>query len=163
MELMQTNLDNQDFQSIKVDELMWEIIDELADKAVPDQISVEYNLPDDPSKSTLSGNRRLLFIAISNILKNAVKFSSGSLVTCEVSYKDHGIQILISDKGIGIAEEDLKKIFQPFYRAANAMKFQGYGIGLSLTDNIVRLHNGKIKIESKINMGTIITLFFPAT
>lgn len=162
MELMQTNLDNKDFQSIKVGELMWEIVDELAIRTNEHQIQVHYNLPDDPSKSVLSGNRRLLFIAISNILKNAIKFSDGKPVECTVSYKDQGIQILIRDQGIGISEEELQKIFQPFYRAANAMKFQGYGIGLSLTGNIVRLHNGTINIESKLNEGSSFTLFFPA-
>ncbi len=161
MELMQTNLNNKDFQSIRVDELMWEIVDELSIKSDIEPIDIRYNLPDDPAKSTLSGNRRLLFIAISNILKNALKFSNGKPVQCEISYRDAGIQIQISDQGIGIAEEDLNKIFQPFYRASNAMKFQGYGIGLSLTNNVVRLHNGTINIQSVLNEGTTITLFFP--
>lgn len=161
MELMQTNLNNKDFQQVRIDELMWEIVDELGDKTNIENVTFKYNLPEDPSKSMLFGNRRLLFIAISNILKNAIKFSEGKPVLCAISYKDGGIRILIQDKGIGIAAEDLKKIFQPFYRATNAMNFQGYGIGLSLTDNIVRLHNGKIDIKSEVNKGTTFTLFFP--
>lgn len=161
MELMQTNLDNRDFQNVKVDELMWEIADELAGKSNADQIRMGYHLPEDSTKSVISGNRRLLFIAISNILKNAVKFSEGKTVDCEVRYIDKGIQITIRDQGIGIAKEDLVKIFQPFFRASNAMKFQGYGIGLSLTDNIVKLHNGTIAINSVLQQGTTIVLFFP--
>lgn len=161
MELMQTNLDNRDFQNIRADELMWEIVDELAIKNHAEQIQVKYNLPEDSSKNTLQGNRRLLFIAISNIFKNAIKFSDGKQVYCEVNYLDRGIQILIEDQGIGIAEEDMEKIFQPFYRSANAIKFPGYGIGLSLTKNIVRLHNGTIQFSSKLGEGTRFTLFFP--
>ena len=163
MELMQTNLDNRDFQNIFVDELMWEIADELSVKTNADNVLVNYDLPEDLSSRSISGNRRLLFIAISNILKNAIKFSNGELVECEVSYnsKLQGIQILVRDRGIGIAEEDLNKIFQPFYRASNAIEFQGYGIGLSLTNNIVRLHNGTITIKSKLQEGTTFTLFFP--
>lgn len=161
MELMQTNLNNEDFQNIRIDELMWEILDELNFKEQSDNLQISYNLPDNPSKKMLSGNRRLLFIAVSNLLKNALKFSCGNPVKCEVSYKNHGLQILIVDNGIGISKEDLKNIFQPFYRAKNAIKFSGYGIGLSLTYNIVRLHNGDIEINSKINEGTSVKLFFP--
>lgn len=160
MELMQTNLNNKDFQQVKIDELMWEIADELSDNN-RGNVTFKYNLPEDSSKRMLFGNRRLLFISINNILKNAIKFSEGKPILCAVSYKDGGIRILIQDKGIGIGKDDLKKIFQPFYRASNAMNFQGYGIGLSLTDNIVRLHNGKIDIKSEIGKGTSITLFFP--
>ncbi|WP_236634387.1 sensor histidine kinase [Pedobacter antarcticus] len=161
MELMQTNLDNRDFQNVKVDELMWEIADELAGKSNGDQVRMGYHLPEDITKSVISGNRRLLFIAISNILKNAVKFSEGKTVDCEVRYIDKGIQITIRDQGIGIAKDDLIKIFQPFFRASNAMNFQGYGIGLSLTDNIVKLHNGTISINSVLEQGTTIVVFFP--
>lgn len=161
MELMQTNLDNRDFQNIRVDELMWEIVDELTVKNQGEQIHIKYNLPEDSLKNTLQGNRRLLFIAIGNIFKNAIKFSNGKPVYGEVNYIDRGIQILIEDHGIGIAEEDLEKIFQPFYRSANAIKFPGYGIGLSLTKNIVRLHNGTVHISSELGKGTRFLLFFP--
>lgn len=161
MELMQTNLDNRDFQSVRIDELMWEIADELIPKTLPDQLLIHYDLPPETSKNTLQGNRRLLFIAISNILKNALKFSNGKPVTCDISYKSNGILIRIDDQGIGISPEEMTKIFQPFYRAANAISFPGYGIGLSLTNNIVKLHNGNINVKSVLNAGTSISLFFP--
>ena len=114
MELMQTNLDNKDFQSIRIDELIWEIADELPFKTMVDHIKVSYDLPGDQSKRTLQGNRQLLFIAISNILKNAMKFSGNKEVSCTVSCKDNHVIIIIRDSGIGISEDDLKKIFQPF-------------------------------------------------
>jgi len=161
MELMQTNLDNKDFQSIRIDELIWEIADELPFKTMVDHIKVSYDLPGDQSKRTLQGNRQLLFIAISNILKNAMKFSVNKEVICTVSYKQNHIIITVEDGGIGISEDDLKKIFQPFYRSANALNFPGYGIGLSLTNNIVRQHNGSIQVKSALGQGTIFSLSFP--
>ena len=162
MELMQANLDHKDFQNIRVSELMWEIADELSVKRTSEHIPVNYIIPSGLADIELTGNRRLLFIAISNILKNAVKFSEGKMVTCEVTYFNHGILITVTDKGIGISEADLHKILQPFYRSANALKYPGYGIGLSLTNNIVRLHNGTLKIRSKLDEGTRVTLFFPS-
>lgn len=161
MELMQTNLDNKDFQSIRIDELIWEIADELAFKTNTDPIKIVYDLPADQSKRTLQGNRQLLFIAINNILKNAVKFSVGQEVLCTVGYKHQQMVIAIKDVGIGMSPADLKKIFQPFYRAANALNFSGYGIGLSLTNNIVKQHNGSIQVESILGLGTTFYVYLP--
>lgn len=161
MELMQTNLDNKDFQSIRIDELIWEIADELAFKTNTDPIKIIYDLPTDQSKRTLQGNRQLLFIAINNILKNAVKFSVGQEVLCTVGYKNQQMVIAIKDVGIGISPADIKKIFQPFYRSANALNFSGYGIGLSLTNNIVKQHNGSIQVESVLGQGTTFYVYLP--
>ncbi|MBB5646509.1 sensor histidine kinase [Pedobacter cryoconitis] len=161
MELMQTNLDNKDFQSIRIDELIWEIADELAFKTNTDPIKIVYDLPTDQSKRTLQGNRQLLFIAINNILKNAVKFSVGQEVLCTVGYKNQQMIIAIKDVGIGISPADIKKIFQPFYRSANALNFSGYGIGLSLTNNIVKQHNGAIQVESVLGQGTTFYVYLP--
>jgi len=161
MELIQTNVENSDFQNVRMDELLWEIKDELSDKTTEDHINIKYNLPYDPAKYTLPGNRQLLFIGISNILKNAIKFSDNKEVSCEIFCDSKGINILIRDQGIGIEQKDLKNIFQPFFRAANALYYPGYGIGLSLTNNIIRLHNGTINIISKINKGTEFHIIFP--
>lgn len=161
MELMQTNLDNKDFQSIRIDELIWEIADELAFKSNTDPIKISYDLPADQSKRTLQGNRQLLFIAINNILKNAIKFSVGQEVLCTVGYKNQQMVIAIKDVGIGISPADIKKIFQPFYRSANALNFSGYGIGLSLTNNIVKQHNGSILVESVLGQGTTFYVYLP--
>lgn len=161
MELMQTNLDNKDFQSIRIDELIWEIADELAFKTNTDPIKIVYDLPAGQSKRTLQGNRQLLFIAINNILKNAIKFSVGQEVLCTVGYKNQQMVIAIKDVGIGISPADIKKIFQPFYRSANALNFSGYGIGLSLTNNIVKQHNGSIQVESVLGQGTTFYVYLP--
>ncbi|PYF71496.1 sensor histidine kinase [Pedobacter nutrimenti] len=160
MELLQTNLDNKDFQNIRIDELMWEVADELSLKKRTEQ--VHYTIPEEVSGIELLGNRRLLFIAISNLLKNAVKFSEGKMVNCTVSYDARGLYIEIRDQGIGIAAQDLDRIFQPFYRSSNALEYPGYGIGLSLTYNIVKLHNGRIEINSELRKGTTVKLFLPA-
>ena len=161
MDLMQTNIANYDFQSIRMDELIWEIKDELSVKGNENQIQIKYNLPYDPLKYSLMGNRQLLFIGISNIIKNAIKFSDNKDVHCEIYCDVKGINIMVSDQGIGIDAKDMNKIFQPFFRSSNALYYPGYGIGLSLTNNIIRLHNGYIEIKSEIKKGTEFHIIFP--
>ena len=162
IDMMQTNIDNKDFQIIRLDELLWEVMDELAIKNPVNQVNVKYNLPVDEINITLQGNRRLLFIAISNILKNSIKFSNGMKVYCELTGNLKGITITIRDTGIGINAKDIAMIFQPFFRSANATGYPGNGIGLSLTHNIIKLHNGTINVNSEINIGSVFTIFFPS-
>ena len=161
MDLVQTNVSNYEFQSVRMDELIWEIKDELSVKGNENRININYNLPYDPERYTLMGNRQLLFIAISNIIKNALKFSDDKEVYCEIFCDMSGINLLIRDKGIGIDPKDLNNIFQPFFRSPNALYYPGYGIGLSLTSNIVRLHNGKIEVKSEPGKGTEFHIVFP--
>jgi signal transduction histidine kinase len=157
MDLIQTNTSNYDFQNIRMDELLWELVDELP----PDAVKINYPEQANKDKFTLQGNRQLLFIGINNIIKNAIKFSDNKQVYCNLFFDGKEINILIRDQGIGIHSQDIDKIFQPFFRSPNALNYPGYGIGLSLTQNIVRLHNGTIKVESQINKGTEFHLIFP--
>jgi signal transduction histidine kinase len=157
-ELAQANIDTNDLEKIQLDELLWEVVDEWGIK--PGQVKLEYNLPDDKTRYTINGNRRLLFIAIGNILKNAIKFSNDNEVNCVLSCSDNEAIITIRDKGIGIAHEEIKNIFRPFYRAPNATSHSGSGIGLSLADKVIRLHNGTIEVSSELNKGTTFRVAF---
>ena len=115
MDMVQASMDNNDFQEIRMDELLWEIVDELTGRNPEFKIKVSYNLPADDDSIVLQGSRRMLFIAISNILKNAIKFSDGREVYANVTSDNKGIYLTIRDNGIGINETDLEKIFQPFF------------------------------------------------
>jgi signal transduction histidine kinase len=157
MDLIQTSMAEQELQNIRLDELVWEAIDEFPESS----IKFTDLLPADKNKYILQGNRQLLFIAICNILKNAVKFSSNKPIECILFHNSNGINLSIKDEGIGIAEKDLQNIFQPFYRAANGLNYPGYGIGLSLARNIVGLHNGSILVSSVISKSTTFILTFP--
>ena len=65
------------------------------------------------------------------------------------------------DKGIGFESSELSHIFEPFYRSSNAYSFKGSGIGLSLVEKIIKIHRGKIEVESVINKGTKVTVTLP--
>jgi signal transduction histidine kinase len=168
---MTVGTDGSEQQKIQLDELLWEVVDEWgnlsagkAGKPNPagtqNFVSVQYNLPKDKTLYTISGNRRLLFIAISNILKNAIKFSGDKDISCTIQCRDSEIIIAIQDKGIGIPAGEIQNIFQPFYRATNAIRHSGSGIGLSLAEKIIRLHNGRIEVKSEISKGTEFDIIF---
>lgn len=101
---------------------------------------------------------------ISNIISNAFKFTPDKgCVKVEVRQKEIEIEISISDTGIGIPAEQLDKIFDRFYQAGNILhkEYQGSGVGLSLTKELVELHKGKINVESKEGKGTTFNVTFP--
>lgn len=104
-------------------------------------------------KCCILANPYLLKMAVSNLVRNALKYSSDE-VDITLSEKS----VVIRDKGIGIPKSDIPYISQPFYRAANTRSFQGNGIGMSLAVNILKLYDIVVKIESKENEGTAIIM-----
>jgi len=161
LELAQADMDlsRLKMKKVRIDELLWLTRNEIL-KRNPDYIInidiVEF--PDDEGKLLVMGSEHLLRSALINIMDNACKFSRDK--TVRVSFKSQNEVVYISfiDRGIGISEEDLKKINQPFFRGTNAKAFPGHGLGLSLTSKIIALHKGKMTITSKINEYTEVSL-----
>lgn len=118
------------------------------------------SIPEDDHLITLRGNKKLLHAALVNVLENACKFSDNRRVNMMVKTDENVLAISIIDNGMGIATQDLQNIFQPFYRASNARGFKGSGIGLSLTEKIVKMHGGEIQVNSTLGKGTEFTIFF---
>jgi len=162
--LAQTGFDGkkQNWQLIRVDELVINVV-ELAKKIEPDSIiSINFsNLPEEESKLYTEGNINLLQLAISNIVMNACKYSKNQPVEVKLNSENDRLLISITDRGIGIPIQDQQHIFEPFFRASNTSDFEGHGIGLPLTLNIIRLHKGSIGIRSEEKMGTEIQIFLP--
>lgn len=148
-------------EDVRLDELIWDLKTHYDAKSGVPVIDVQMkSLPEEQAHLIIPGNRQLLFIAIGNILSNAIKFSKGQKVICSLIFKNQRLMIMIQDKGIGIEKTVLKQIFQPFFRAENARTFGGQGIGLSLSEKIINLHHGKITIETELNKGTVFTIVF---
>ena len=99
-----------------------------------------------------------------NLANNAIKFTpAGGKITVKASDTGEFIQIDVSDTGIGIAEKDLGKIFEEFYRVDNPTNqtLQGSGLGLSLVKHIIEAHKGKIWVKSKLGEGSIFSFTLP--
>lgn len=108
----------------------------------------------------IRGNGDRLRQVFVNIIDNAIKYAkpNGS-IHVDAAPINGGVQIVISDDGIGISEEDLPFVTERFYRADNAKP--GSGIGLSVSKDIVSAHGGTLAIESELNKGTVVTVTLP--
>ncbi|MBL7836027.1 MAG: HAMP domain-containing histidine kinase [Bacteroidetes bacterium] len=150
------------FERLRIDEVIWQTL-KLMDTLIPDnKITFDIGLlPEDPLKLKVKGNRELLQMAFANILNNACKYSTNKPVRVSVASSDSNIHIVIEDKGIGIPKIELDKIYDPFFRATNTKLFEGYGIGLPLTRNVIRLHGGNLEVHSTIHVGTTVYISFP--
>lgn len=162
-DLAQTTIDVKDFEEVRLDELIWQVKDEWMNKVEGSLIELNYNLDPNPEKYTIRGKGYLLFIALGNIINNAIKFSNNQKVICSIESKSNETVIRIKDFGIGITAADKKDIFSPFKRGANAKGYEGFGIGLSLTEKILRLHDATIEISSDNKHGTEFIISFPAS
>lgn len=114
---------------------------------------------------TINVDGETFSIAISNILSNAIKYSKESGIIEINGIKENNNYILtFKDYGIGIAQEDILKLFERFHRGANAKKeYPGTGLGLSIVARIIKAHKGNIEIQSELNQYTIATVTIPLT
>ena len=104
---------------------------------------------------------KYLFIRIViNLLSNALKFSTNEVELSITSYGDE-LSIIVCDSGIGIPENQIIEIFNPFVRGFNANKIKGSGLGLSIVTNAVKCLNGNICLHSKVGLGTEFRISLP--
>jgi signal transduction histidine kinase len=99
--------------------------------------------------------------AITNLLTNAIKYGSGKPVAVSVAKHGSTVRISVKDQGIGIPEVKQEKIFARFERAVAKQSFEGLGVGLYITQQIVEAHGGKIEVESKEGRGSTFTISLP--
>jgi len=118
-----------------------------------------------PQTLVMNIDPRQIKTVFQNIIANGIKFSDADSHPVRISVKPqpHQTVVRIADNGIGIPEEELSYIFEPFYRVdkSRSKDTGGYGLGLSLCKTIMEAHNGKIEIASQPGEGTIVSLIFP--
>ena len=102
---------------------------------------------------------------LENLLSNAVKYSpGGGFVELRAETKPDKLHISVIDRGIGMSECQLERIFDKFYRAnVNNPAFQGLGLGMSIVKEIIETHGGEIKVESALGEGTLVHFTLPCS
>lgn len=107
-------------------------------------------------------DEKLFMYIIRNLINNASKYSEkDTFVRIKVDVQNHNLKISISDEGIGIPKDDLKHLFDPFFRSENVGAIEGTGLGLHLTKKYVEALSGEINVDSYQNKGTKFMLTFP--
>ncbi len=150
------------FDKVRMDQLLFDV-KETINRIIPgNKIQIDLQmLPESPEKLKVKGNEHLLHLALSNLLINACKYSNNKDVFVSIGVSDTHIIIVIKDQGIGIPGSELPFIYDPFFRASNTSNYEGYGIGLPLTRNIIKIHGGELLVTSENEQGTWVEVRLP--
>ena len=157
-----------DFETLPLIPFIEAAIKDIKTKCAERNIGIIWNKPE--TAYTLDCNTQRLKRVLSALFSNAVKFNKDSgfikvsLKDAPESFGQAGVFIDITDTGIGISQDDLKKVMAPFVQADNSYKraYEGAGLGLAIASQWTKLHGGKISIASKLGKGTVVRLFLPA-
>ncbi|GAB3928965.1 sensor histidine kinase [Larkinella terrae] len=167
LELAQVSLDDatMKFNEVSLDDAIYQATKMLTTRRPDYHVIFSFDNETEAMQSSLTvqGSISLLISAFLNLMENGCKFSPDNQVEVILGADDQWVTIQFKDNGIGIAEADIRHIYEPFFRAENAKRIHGYGIGLPLTYRIIQLHRGQINVFSRINEGTNFLLKFPKT
>lgn len=147
-------------ESIYLNALILDVLTLNSDKINNKEINIKLDVQDD---YYINSDNYLVLTILRNIISNALKYTNiGGEVTVSLSRQDGVIICKISDNGIGIANEDLEAVFNPFFRSDSSVhpEIKGTGLGLSIVKRLTELLQITFQIESKINEGTTVILGF---
>ncbi|GEK33473.1 sensor histidine kinase [Kurthia sibirica] len=146
---------------LPLSETIREVVVMLSQRATEAEISIQLHLDDE---AVIMADELKMKQIMINLLENALRYSDEGTVI-DVSSSIHGEEVVVQivDHGIGIPSEDLPKVTERFYRVnkARSRADGGSGLGLSIVAQLVQAHDGRWTIDSELNLGTTITLYFP--
>jgi signal transduction histidine kinase len=142
-----------------------ELIDELCEEHVnlSGSLIIDRDIHSLPPQLLM--DKKVMTIILSNLLSNAVKYSPKSPHIHVHGYIDEVGNMIISvkDNGVGIPQSEIPHVFERFFRATTSSGIVGSGVGLSLVADLMKLHNGMIRVESDVGQGSCFTVTFPAS
>jgi two-component system sensor histidine kinase ArlS len=148
---------------VRIDEILLALPADVAKINPAYSVQIYFDdLPEEEDKLLVFGNETLLASAIRNIVVNACKYSQDNKASVHLQLSGHYLLIVVVDKGPGIPQEELKNIFQPFYRVEDNRTAGGFGLGLSLAERFIKIHKGSIEVLSAVGEGTSFTIKLPA-
>ena len=151
------------FEEISVHDVINEIFRLIKEEAMGHDIVLKKKF--DPEIQYIQADRRALKQILFNLLSNAIKFSKkeGGIITVSTKKENDFVKISVADTGIGIKEEDLPRLFRKFEQLDSGIsrKYEGTGLGLAITKQLVDMHGGKIRVESKYGQGSDFIFLLP--
>jgi len=161
IEAGKTVLNITEFSLVKVAE---NTIESLLEKARAKQVNLKLDLQLDPTRDRFTADSVRIEQILWNLLTNAIKFTpeDGS-VTLRIWVEDDTAIFQVEDTGIGIPEEQLPLLFEKFQQLDTPYRrrYEGTGLGLALTKQLVELHRGRIEVESTVGIGSVFTIWIP--
>ena len=145
--------------TLHINDMIKQVVRILRGRAEENRLKLIYT---DVNAQAIQADPRAVKQILLNLITNAIKFTpEGGVVRVECEPKSAGLVIRVSDSGIGISEEDLARLAQPFEQASNNTSGEGTGLGLALSKSLTELHGGNFHIASTIGEGTTITFTLP--
>ena len=127
---------------------------------IGNQHKIQVSLP--PACINVEVDKKILRMMLGNLLSNAFKYSpEGSTVTVNAGVETNMLTIEVTDQGIGIPEDDLSRLFEPFHRAANVDNTQGTGLGLAILKKAIESHGGGVEVTSRVDAGSTFIVHIP--
>ena len=117
-----------------------------------------------PKLPVIQADRDKVLQAVHNLISNAIKYTpEGGEVNVTVTAEQGALTVSVEDSGVGIAFDDLERVFEKFYRTDDARLSEttGSGLGLAIAREVIRLHGGDIAVESEVDQGSRFTLSIP--
>ncbi len=139
-------------------------LESLQEKAISEQIQFKLDLQIAPQRDRFTADVSRLEQILWNLSSNAIKFTpEGGNVTLRLWVEDNNAIFQVEDTGIGIPEEQLPLLFEKFQQLDTPLRrrYEGTGVGLALTKQLIELHRGRIEVESTVNIGSIFTVWIP--
>ncbi len=152
-----------ELQPTSVNELIENVIGAAQPLIAEGSFELELNVA--PRLPDIAADSAALARALRNLIDNAMKYGGDARWLSVTAQREKSeIQITVRDRGLGIPADELKNIFEPFWRGAEATSSQirGNGLGLNLVCTIVQAHGGRVSVESKVGQGSAFTLHLPA-
>lgn len=139
-------------------EIVAEVCNEFAEKLEKEGYELLLHL-NEPIEMSL--DRIRVSQVVTNLISNAIRYGNGKPIEITVTRKNNTASIIIKDQGLGIAEEAQSKIFQLFERGNHKHDIKGLGVGLYISNQIVKAHGGKIDVTSQVDRGSTFTVTLP--
>ncbi|MCD8159302.1 MAG: ATP-binding protein [Clostridiales bacterium] len=158
--LMISRLENGEIAEIKTEIKLKSMVNDILAAKEPNIKEKNLTVTTECEDISLHAEYKYFYQLLSNIISNAVKYNKDNGSISIKIYKDKGLNIIVSDTGIGIPPKSRERVFERFYRVdkGRSKKIGGTGLGLAIVKHIVNYYNGKITLKSKEDKGTVISI-----